>query len=78
MPNGGNTADFVAGEARDRFGVGKFHFLAADVIRGERIYCEDEIRADEYELYVLRGTGDLAPLERERLSFVLKASRGTK
>ena len=36
-------------------------FLAADVIRGERIYCEDEIRADEYELYVLRRAGDLAP-----------------
>jgi hypothetical protein len=53
-------------------------FLAAEVIRGERIYCEDEIRADEYELYVLRRAGDFAPLERERLSFVFKESRGTK
>jgi predicted nucleotidyltransferase len=50
-------------------------FLAAEVIRGERIYCEDDFRADEYELYVLRRAGDLAPLERERLSFVLKESR---
>jgi hypothetical protein len=25
-------------------------FLAAEVIRGERIYSEDEIRADEYDL----------------------------
>jgi predicted nucleotidyltransferase len=52
-------------------------FLAADIIRGERIYCEDEYRADEYELYVLRGAGDLVPLERERLRFVFKEPRGS-
>lgn len=46
-------------------------FLVAEVIRGERIYCKDEFQADEYELYVLRRAGDLAPLERERLSLVL-------
>lgn len=50
-------------------------FLAAEVIRGERLYCEDELRADEYELYVLRRAGDLAPLERQRLSLVLNESR---
>jgi predicted nucleotidyltransferase len=50
-------------------------FLAAEVIRGERIYCKDEFQADEYELYVLRRAGDLAPLERERLSLVLGESR---
>jgi predicted nucleotidyltransferase len=52
-------------------------FLAADVIRGERIYCENEYRADEYDLYVLRRAGDLIQLERERLSLVFKESRGT-
>jgi len=50
-------------------------FLAADVVRGERLYCEDEYRADEYDLYVLRRAGDLAPLERERLGFVFADSK---
>ncbi len=45
-------------------------FLAANVIRGERLYCRDAYAADEYELYVLRRAGDLAPLERERLSLI--------
>lgn len=46
-------------------------FVAVEVIRGERIYCEDEWRADEYELYVLRRAGDLAPLGREWMGFAL-------
>ena len=41
-------------------------FLAANVIRGERLFCEDDQRADNYDLYILRRAGDLAPLERER------------
>jgi predicted nucleotidyltransferase len=45
-------------------------FLAANVIRGERLYCRDTYAADEYELYVLRRAGDLAPLERQRLSLI--------
>ncbi len=45
-------------------------FLAANVIRGERLYCADETLGDEYELYILRRAGDLAPLERERLSLL--------
>jgi predicted nucleotidyltransferase len=45
-------------------------FLAANIIRGELLYCADRRRADEYELYVLRRAGDLAPLERERLSLL--------
>lgn len=45
-------------------------FLAANVIRGERLYCRDVRTADEYELYALRRAGDLAPLERERLSLI--------
>lgn len=46
-------------------------FLAADMIRGERLYCEDDHRADEYDLYVLRRAGDLVPLERERMQLSL-------
>ena len=46
-------------------------FLAANIIRGERIYCRDEYRADEYDLYILRRAGDLAPLERERLALIM-------
>lgn len=42
-------------------------FVAADIIRGERLYSEDDYRADEYDLYVLRRAGDLVPLERERM-----------
>ena len=46
-------------------------FLAANVIRGERLYADDEYLADEYDLYVLRRAGDLIPLERERLDLIL-------
>ena len=48
-------------------------FLAANVIRGERLYAADGYRADEYDLYVLRRAGDLAPLERERMALILGA-----
>ncbi len=46
-------------------------FLAANIIRGERLYADDEYLADEYDLYVLRRAGDLAPLERERMALIL-------
>lgn len=46
-------------------------FLAANVIRGERLYARDEYEADEYDLYVLRRAGDLIPLGRERMALVL-------
>lgn len=46
-------------------------FLAANVIRGERLYARDTYAADEYDLYVLRRAGDLAPLERERIALIL-------
>ena len=42
-------------------------FLAANIIRGERLYARDRHAADEYELFVLRRAGDLAPFERERM-----------
>lgn len=46
-------------------------FLAAEVIRGERLFARDEYEADEYDLYILRRAGDLAPLERERMALIL-------
>jgi predicted nucleotidyltransferase len=47
-------------------------FLAANIIRGERIYTENTYLADEYELFVLRRAGDLAELERERMAMILQ------
>ncbi len=46
-------------------------FLAANVVRGERLYAADAYQADEYELFILRRAGDLAPLERERMALIL-------
>jgi hypothetical protein len=46
-------------------------FVAAEIIRGQRLFAGDSHEADEYELYVLRRAGDLAPLERERMARVL-------
>lgn len=48
-------------------------FLAANVIRGERLYAQSQDDADEFDLYVLRRAGDLAPFERERMRLVLAA-----
>ncbi len=45
-------------------------FLAANIIRGECLYTLDDYQADEYDLYILRRAGDLAPLERERLALI--------
>ena len=49
-------------------------FLAANIIRGERLYIRDAYQADEYELYILRRAGDLAPFERERMVMVMGES----
>ena len=46
-------------------------FLAFDVISGERLYCTDSTRCDEFDLYVMRRAGDLLPFERERMRMVL-------
>jgi uncharacterized protein len=46
-------------------------FLAANIIRGERLYARDTYQSDEYELYILRRAGDLSPLERERMAIVM-------
>lgn len=49
-------------------------FLAINIIRGARLYAVDERAADEYDLYVMRRAGDLAPLERERIAAILHLS----
>lgn len=46
-------------------------FLAANIIRGERLHARDSYEADEYDLYILRRAGDLMPLERERIELIL-------
>ncbi len=47
-------------------------FLAANIIRGERVYAEVPHLADEYELFALRRAGDLAELERQRIAMILQ------
>jgi predicted nucleotidyltransferase len=47
-------------------------FLALDILRGERVFCADPDRCDEFELYVMRRAGDLAPFERERRRLLLQ------
>jgi uncharacterized protein len=47
-------------------------FVAANIVRGERLYCKDVYEADEYDLYILRRAGDLIPLERERISLIME------
>jgi predicted nucleotidyltransferase len=50
-------------------------FLAVDIVAGERIYVRDPYAMDEYELYVLRRAGDLAPFERECRRLILWEKR---
>ena len=47
-------------------------FLAANIIRGDRIFAEDSYFADEYDLFVLRRAGDLAEYERQRMALILQ------
>ena len=47
-------------------------FVAANAIRGNRLFASNSYEADEYELFVLRRAGDLAGFERERISMVLR------
>ena len=74
----------MAAEIEDLLGVGRVDlvilseadpFLSANIVRGERIFCRDPYAADEYELYILRRAGDLAPLELERLSLIFANAR---
>ena len=74
----------LAIDLEDLFGCGRVDlvvlpeadpFLAAEIIRGERLFSRDEYEADEYDLYVLRRAGDLIPLERERLALITQGTR---
>ncbi len=49
------------------------HNLSLAIIRGEILYCNDPGEQAEFELYVLRRAGDLAPFERERRRMLLEA-----
>ena len=46
-------------------------FLAADAVRGELLYCDDEDRQAREELYYLRRAADLLPFKRRRLEGIL-------
>ncbi len=46
-------------------------FLAFAIVSGERIYCSDLDRCDEFDLYVMRRAGDLEPFERQRRRMLL-------
>lgn len=46
-------------------------YLALDAIRGDRIFCADEVETSIFELFVLRRAGDLAHHERERRRILL-------
>lgn len=43
-------------------------FLAANIIRGERLYAADSYMADEYELFVRGYAGELIEIERNLLN----------
>jgi len=75
---------FLSISLEDLLGVGRVDlvvlseadpFLAAEIIRGERLFAMDDAGADEFELYILRRAGDLIPLERERESLIFKEER---
>ena len=48
-------------------------FLALDIVRGELLYVSDEDAEAEYQLYILRRAGDLAPWHYERWQLFLEA-----
>ncbi|MCP9447171.1 MAG: nucleotidyltransferase domain-containing protein [Nitrospira sp.] len=85
LPKPGRSLDPLAkvrlmAELEDLLGVGRVDlvslpeappFLAVEIIRGELLYEADPDRCAEYELFVLRRAGDLAPFERDRVRDVL-------
>ena len=53
-------SDLFAFEAIDLADMSQVDpFVAANIVRGERLYCADRMYADELDLYVLRRAGDL-------------------
>jgi predicted nucleotidyltransferase len=49
--------------------------LALAAIRGNLLFCADPVDQAEYELFVLRRAGDLAPLEHDRQQIVFGGGR---
>ncbi len=50
-------------------------FLALDIVCGELLCVTDPDAEAEYQLYVLRQAGDLAPFERKRRRMILAGER---
>jgi predicted nucleotidyltransferase len=50
-------------------------YLALDIVTGELLLARNTDREAEYQLFVLRRAGDLAPFERERRALVLAGGR---
>lgn len=85
LPQPGSTVDprtkvRLMADLEDLLGVGRVDlvsltdappFLAVEIVNGELLYEADPDRTAEYELYVLRRAGDLAPFEQERVRDVL-------
>ena len=46
-------------------------FLALEIVRGELLFASDLDKEAEYQLFVLRRAGDLAPWEKERRRMLL-------
>ena len=47
-------------------------YLALEVVRGELLCATDPDAEAEYQLYILRRAGDLAPFQRQRLRMILE------
>ena len=90
LPREGHRLDVeqrvtLAGELEEVFGGGTqvdlvvlpeaSPYLALDIVKGELLCVLDTDQEAEYELFVLRRAGDLAPLERERRRLVLEPPR---
>ena len=67
-------------ELEDLFGVSRVDlvilplaspFLAADAVRGELLFCDEEDQQAREELYILRRAADLVPFQRDRLNGLL-------
>jgi len=50
-------------------------FLALAAVSGELLFARNAVREANYQLYVLRRAGDLAPFERERRAHLLATTR---
>jgi len=50
-------------------------FLALAAVSGELLFARNAVREANYQLYILRRAGDLAPFERERRAHLLATTR---